>query len=181
MKEKGLYRNTVGARKESVQKPFPIRSQNKNKNETHKAQMQVLGVGVGEGESPMLHLEARIKKQLLTLLQHFLPCQCSRFWERNLVHRTHSLLLLEKGIHSGPHTHTAPPSERAEAGQEYFKLQHFLCSLLFSDLPPPRLTDRPAHTALPTTKSVNMHFLSFFLSGFFFSFFLFFGCCSLSV
>lgn len=49
MKEKGLYRNTVGARKESVQKPLPIRSQNKNKNETHKAQMQVLGVGWGRG------------------------------------------------------------------------------------------------------------------------------------
>lgn len=73
-KGKGRYRNTVGFTKEGVQKPSPMRPPNKNKNKTHKAQMQAL-----KGKkSPMLCLEARIKKQLLKLLQATSAFSCLR-------------------------------------------------------------------------------------------------------
>lgn len=62
--------------------------------------------------------------------QHFLLFKSPRFWDWNLVHGTHSLLLLEKGFLSLSVPQTAPPS-RAKAGQKYFKLQNFLCSSLF--------------------------------------------------
>lgn len=124
-KGKGRYRNTVGFTKEGVQKPSPMRPPNKNKNKTHKAQMQVL-----KGKkSPMLCLEARIKKQLLKLLQATSAFSCLRVpgsgngpcpWDplTSIAWKGFSLSVPS----------TAPPS-RAKTGQKYFKLQNFLFSL----------------------------------------------------
>lgn len=56
----------------------------------------------------------------------------SRFWEWNLVHRTHSPLLLEN--FALPLLQAAPPSQ-AKAGQKCFKLQVFLSKSLSNDPP----------------------------------------------
>lgn len=132
-----------------------MRSPNKNKNKTHKAQMQVLR---GK-KSPMIHLEASIKKQLLKLLQAtsafssvqefqvlgMEPCP----WD--------PLTAIAWKRFPFSFAWTAPPSQ-AQAGQKYFKLQNFLCDLQWSS-PTPTLTNTSVYTALPTTKFVNMHFL----------------------
>lgn len=87
-------------------------------------------------------------------LQHFLLVKSSRFWDWNLVHGTHSLLLLEKGFHFQFHKQPHPPEPKLVRSILNFRTS---CAVLPS--PIPRLTNTPAYTALPTTKFVNMHFL----------------------
>lgn len=87
-------------------------------------------------------------------LQHFLLFKSSRFWDWNLVHGTHSLLLLEKGFHFQFHKQPHPPEPKLVRSILNFRTS---CAVLPS--PTPRLTNTPAYTALPTTKFVNMHFL----------------------
>lgn len=123
---KGHYRNTAGFTKEGVQKPSPMRPPNKNKNKTHKAQMRVLkGKSLQCSISWSQDQEATVE----AASSHFsgFLCKSSRFWEWNLVHGTHTLLLLEKGFHFQFHQQPHPPEPKT--GQKYFKLHNFLFSL----------------------------------------------------
>lgn len=112
----------------------------------------------------MLHLEARIKKQLFKLLLHFLLFKCSRFQEWNLVHGTHSLLLLEKGIHVQFHKQPHPPEPKLARSILNFRTS---CAVLSSVIFPHTQTDKQTGIHSPPTTNCE--------------YFFFFGCCSLSV
>ena len=136
MKEKGLYRNTLGVHRgkssEALSHEAP---KEKTKTKIHKAQQQVpktkqgrknLQCSIWKPESASW----KFVKQLCKLLQPFLLFQCFRSW--NPVDGTHSLLLLEKS-YSLPVLQAAPPSW-ARDSQSVFNFRTFWASL-FRDLP----------------------------------------------
>lgn len=122
---KGHYRNTVGLTKEGVQKPSPMRPPKKNKTKHTKRKCGFLRGKVSNALSWSQDQEATVQ----AASSHFsgFLFKSSRFWEWNLVHGTHSLLLLEKGFHFQFHQQPHPPP--AKTGQKYFKLHNFLFSL----------------------------------------------------
>lgn len=68
VKEKGLFTEHSGSsQRKEFRSPFPRGPQIKTKTKHTKRKCRFLGA-----KSPMFHLEARIKKQLFKLLQHFL-------------------------------------------------------------------------------------------------------------
>lgn len=118
----------------------------------------------------MLHLEARIKKQLLKLLQYFLLFKCSKFWEWNLVHGTHSLLLLEKGIHF--QFYKQPHLPKPKLARSILNVRTS-CAVLSSVIFPHTQTDK--YTGIHSPPNHKVCEYAFIL------FYFIFGCCSLSV
>lgn len=107
---KGHYRNTVGLTKEGVQKPSPMRPPKKNKTKHTKRKCRFLRGKVSNALSWSQDQEATVQ----AASSHFsgFLFKSSRFWEWNLVHGTHSLLLLEKGFHFQFHQQPHPPEPK---------------------------------------------------------------------
>lgn len=155
----GRYRNTVGFTKEGVQKPSPMRSPNKNKNKTHKAQTQVL-----KGKSFQCSVWSQDQEATAQAASShfsiFFGLESSRFWEWNLVHGTHSLLLLEKGFHFQFDKQPHPPEPKLVRSILNFRTS---CAVLF----PHTQTDKhPSIYSPPKHKVCEYAFCC---------------CCSLSV
>lgn len=151
MKEKGLYRDTMGVHKgKSSETPShapcsPPQIEKKKQN----TQSATAGSKKKNKETPMLHPEARISlkevlKQLCKLLQHVLLFRCPGSW--NPADGAHSLLLLEKEWLTS--TSTSSPTLLSQSWS------NFRTFLLQVTLPTPkRLSIQSCTTSLPTTNS----------------------------
>lgn len=161
MREKGLYRDTVGVHKGKSPEalsherapPNWKRKQNtqsatagsKNKNNNNKK----LGCSILKPESA----SQKFTKQLRKLLQHVLLFKCPGSWIP--TDGAHSLLLLEKEWFTS--TSTSNPTLLSQSWSMCFKLQDFP---LFSDPPHSQTHEYTVVDHLSTNHQfVNIHFL----------------------
>lgn len=133
-KKKDFTEHSGSSQRKEFRSPFPWGPQIKIETKHTKRKCRFLG-----GKSPMLHLEARIKRQLFKLLLHVLLFKYSRFWDRNLIHGTHSMLLLEKGIHVQFHKQPHPPEPKLARKILNFRTS---CAVLSSVIFPHTQTDK---------------------------------------